>query len=114
MAIGKRKTGGGGVMSEPLTEDNLNELALQAWKDAFGDALTAVKLLRDSTDLGLLEALAFIQKTAHQVGGRCNLRIISAAEMPAEFAEQIAHERDDARLAEHRAARNVKKVRGAK
>jgi hypothetical protein len=53
-----------------MTNDNLDELALQAWKEALSDALTAVKLLRDSTDLGLLDALELIQKTAHQVSGR--------------------------------------------
>jgi hypothetical protein len=53
------------------------ELALQAWKNSWGDALTAVKLLRDSTDLSLREAFELIQKTAAQVGGRCNLRFIA-------------------------------------
>lgn len=45
------------------------QLALEAWKDAVGEPLTAVKLLRDSTDLSLREALKLIQKTAAQVGG---------------------------------------------
>ena len=45
------------------------QLAQQAWKDAMGDALTAIKLLRDSTDLSLREALKLIQETAAQVGG---------------------------------------------
>jgi hypothetical protein len=94
------------------TNDNFNELALHAWKEAMGDAETAVWLLRKSTGLNLREAFELIQKTAHQIGGRCNLRLISASQMPTEIAELIAHDR--VRLAEHRAGRNVKKVQGAK
>jgi hypothetical protein len=99
-----------------MTDQKLNELALNAWKDAMGDALTAVKLLRDRTDLGLREALTYIQKTAHQVGGRCNLRIMAEAELPPEFTEELARERHerDVRLAGHRAARGKRKMRGQK
>jgi hypothetical protein len=102
-----------------MTDQKLNELALNAWKDAMGDASTAVKLLRDRTDLGLREALTYIQKTAHQVGGRCNLRIMTKAELPPELAEALAPESRETlkwspRLSEHRARRGVKKVRGAK
>jgi hypothetical protein len=102
-----------------MTDQKLNDLALQAWKEAMGDALTAVKLLRDWTDLGLHEALEHIQKTAHQVGGRCNLWPLTEAELSPAFVETFApmsceaHE-SDPRLAEHRARRGVKKVRGAK
>jgi hypothetical protein len=94
----------------------INELALDAWKQAMGDALTAVKLLRDWTDLRLCEAAGYIQRTALQVGGRYDLRLITKAELPPEIVEALVHEsRDrDARLAEHRAARGVRKVRGAK
>jgi hypothetical protein len=49
-----------------MTNQEINELALQAWKDSMGDALTAVKLLRDRTDLGLCEAGKYIERTAHQ------------------------------------------------
>jgi hypothetical protein len=92
------------------------KLALNAWKNAMGDAMTAVWLLRNSTDLSLREAFELIQKTAHQVGGRCNLHLVGANQLPAEFVEQIAYDarERDVRLAEHRAARGVKKVRGAK
>jgi len=62
--------------------DVMNELALQAWKDGMGDAMTAVKLLRDRSGLSLCEALEHIQKTAAQVGGRCNLRLLSEADFP--------------------------------
>jgi hypothetical protein len=72
-------------------------------------------MLRKSTDLSLREAFELIQKMAHQAGGRCNLRLIGADRMPAVFARQIAElARDAVRLAEHRAARGAKKVRGAK
>jgi len=102
-----------------MTNNDLNELALQAWKVGMGDASTAVKLLRDWTDLGLHEALEHIQKTAHQVGGRCNLCLLTKAESSPAFVETFApmsreaHESDPP-LAEHRARRGVKKVRGAK
>jgi hypothetical protein len=42
---------------------SLRELAERAWRDAHGDALTAVKLLRDwRPDLGLREAARVIQE----------------------------------------------------
>jgi hypothetical protein len=53
-----------------------NELALCAWKDAMGDAMTAIKLLRGRTDLSLREAAELIQQTAHRVGGRFNLVMV--------------------------------------
>jgi len=100
-------------------EKSTRELALDAWKAARGDALAAVKLLRDWTGLGLREALEHIQKTAHQAGGRCNLRIMTAAELPPELAKALApcsreELQNDPRLAAHRAARGVKKIRGSK
>jgi hypothetical protein len=98
--------------------DKLKELALQAWKEGMGDALTAVKLLRDRTDLGLREAAEQIQKTAHRVGGRYNLRFVTARELPPERAEALRPpsiaEMRAGQPAEHRAARGVRKVRGAK
>jgi hypothetical protein len=102
-----------------MTDQKLNELALQAWKQAMGDALTAVKLLRDWTDLGLREAVELIQKTATQVGGRCSLRLLSkeeAQELGLSWWIQRSHEeiKNDPHLAAHRAARGVRKVRGAK
>ena len=112
-----------------MTDQTLNELALQAWKDAMGDALTAVKLLRDRTDLGLREAGKYIERTAHQVGGRFNLRLVTSKALALgphrsdEFAAALAQEKaalaqeereNDTRLAAHRAARGVRKVRGAK
>jgi hypothetical protein len=101
-----------------MTDQKLNELALDAWKDAMGDALTAVKLLRDWTGLSLREALTYVQKTAHQAGGRCTLRLYTAAELPPELAEilrprSIAEMRA-AQPVEHRAARGVRKKRGQK
>ncbi len=59
-----------------MKNPKFDELAMQVWKEAMGDALTAVKLLRDSTNLSLREAFELIQKTAHQVGGRCDLRLV--------------------------------------
>jgi hypothetical protein len=53
------------------------ELALLAWKQSMGDALTAVWLLRESSGLSLVEAYELIEKTAAQVGGRCNLRLFT-------------------------------------
>ena len=107
--------------SKKSSSDNqeIHELALDAWKNAMGDALTAVKLLRDWTGLGLRETLEHIQKTAHQAGGRCNLRLYTAAELPPELAKALApcsreELRNDPRLAAHRAARGVKKVKGGK
>jgi hypothetical protein len=99
-------------------EKSTRELALDAWKAAMGDALAAVKLLRDRTGLGLREALEHIQKTAHQAGGRCNLRIMTEAELPPELAEALRPpsiaEMRARQPAEHRAARGVRKIRGAK
>jgi hypothetical protein len=65
-------------MTDKLIERD--ELALQAWKNSCGDALTAVKVLRDSTGLSLREAFELIQKTAARVGGRCNLRLFTEDE----------------------------------
>lgn len=53
------------------------ELARSAWKNSMGDALTAVKLLRETSGLSLVDAFRLIQKTAAQVGGRCNLRLFT-------------------------------------
>jgi hypothetical protein len=99
--------------------NNLNEArALDAWKDGMGDALTAVKLLRDRTGLGLREAAELIEKTAAQIGGRYNLRLYT--KLPAEFAEALERARREIRdpnnpyRAAHIARRGVKKVRGAK
>jgi hypothetical protein len=50
-----------------MTDQKLNDLALQAWKEGMGDALTAVKLLRDWTDLGLREALE--HRSRRPIGG---------------------------------------------
>jgi hypothetical protein len=99
-----------------MINENLNGLALQAWKAAMGDALTAVKLLRDSTDLSLREAAALIQKTAHQVGGSYNLRFVSGAQqyIMSRASDLFFDDLSQKRRAEHRAARNIKKVRGAK
>ena len=97
-----------------MTDQKLNELALDCWKDGWGDAMTAVKLLRERTGLGLREAAGYIEKTAHQVGGRYNLILITGKLPPAiRPMSREAHE-SDPRLAEHRARRGVKKVRGAK
>ena len=46
----------------------LNEIAQRALRLARGDPLTAVKLLRDETDLGLLAALEVIKAALHQRG----------------------------------------------
>jgi hypothetical protein len=100
-----------------MTSNNLNEIALQAWKDAMGDAATAVKLLRDRAGLSLHEAAKQIQKTAHQVGGRFTLRLVGedAVALLALAAAQADQEtKHSTRLAEHRAARGVRKVRGQK
>jgi|RhiMetdeSRZDD1v2_1073273.scaffolds.fasta_scaffold11527_11 hypothetical protein len=71
------------------------ELARQAWKEAMGDAQTAVWLLRNSTNLSLREAFELIQKTAAEVGGRCNLRIINAAELLAVAHKEERRDRDE-------------------
>jgi hypothetical protein len=97
--------------------------ALQAWKDGMGDAMTAVKLLRDRTDLNLRDAVEQIQKTAAQVGVPLKVHTCAIDELPPELAEALRprtiaelqeEAKNDPRLAEHRAARGVRKVRGAK
>jgi hypothetical protein len=95
---------------------DIDTIALQAWKDGIGDAMTAVKLVRERTDFNMWQALEVVQKTAALVGGRCNLRIVSSNELPPEIAEQLAGERRERheQLAAHRAARGVRKVRGSK
>jgi hypothetical protein len=95
--------------------NDLDGLALDAWKAAMGDAFTAVKVLRDRTGLGLREALARIETTAHRVGGRCNLRLqlLTATEFTAKFSLPPSPE-NDARLTKHRAMRGIRKARGAK
>jgi hypothetical protein len=54
----------------------LGELAQRALQQAHGDQLTAVKLLRDQTDLGVLAALEVIKALLHQRGERCNLVVV--------------------------------------
>jgi hypothetical protein len=71
------------------------ELALLAWKQAMGDAETAVWLLRNSANLSLREALWLIEKTAAEVGGRCNLRIMSATELLAVAYKEERRDRDE-------------------
>ena len=108
---------------QKMIDQKFDELALQAWKDAWGDAMTAVKLLRDWTGLGLRDAVEQIQKTAAQVGVSLQVRTCTIDELPPELAEALRprtiaelqeQSRNDPRLAEHRAARGVRKVRGAK
>jgi hypothetical protein len=93
-------------------------LALRAWKDAMGDDMTAIKLLRDWTGLGLREAVEHIQKTALAVGGCCKGRLYRWNELPPELAEALRPrsiaEMRAAQPAEHLAARGVRKIRGAK
>ena len=92
--------------------NTLNEQrALQAWKDGMGDAMAAVKLLRDRTGLSLREASALIQKIAAQVGGQFSLHLYTEGELPPELDEWKEY---STRIAEHRAARGVRKIRGAK
>lgn len=55
-------------------DQGLDELAQRAWQQANGDALSAVKFLRDWTGLGLLDALAAIQETGRRLGK--NLSIV--------------------------------------
>jgi hypothetical protein len=98
----------------------IETFALQAWKDGMGDDMTAIKLLRDRTGLGLREAVEHIQKTALAVGGCCKGRLYRWDELPPELAEALARSRREVRdennpwRAAHRAARGVRKVRGAK
>jgi hypothetical protein len=103
-----------------MPDQKYNELAaLEAWKDAMGDALTTIMVLCRRTGLGLEESFELIRKTAHQVGGSCELRLPTRPEdVPNALIEPIPipHEayKSAPHLAEHRAARGVKKVRGAK
>src|SRR5262249_27497405 len=60
----RARDGLGAAMTNEYTE-----LARQAWKEAMGDAETAIWLLRNSTNLSLREALGLIQKIAAEVGG---------------------------------------------
>ncbi len=57
-------------------DKELGELAQRALQQAHGDQLTAVKLLRDQTDLGVLAALEVIKALLHQRGERCNLVVV--------------------------------------
>jgi hypothetical protein len=62
-----------------------DEIARQAWKDGMGDALAAVKLLRERSGLNLVEAAKLIEKTAAQVGADVKLNIIRVPLSAAEF-----------------------------
>ena len=84
-----------------MTNQKLNELALQAWKDGIGDAMTAVKLLRERSGISLREAHEHIQKTAHRVGGRYGLRLLTGPKI----AEALA--RDEIRDENTHAARGA-------
>jgi hypothetical protein len=109
-----------GIVSFPanLKGRDLNAIARHAWVQACADPQLAVLLLRRWTDLGLCEAVELIQKTAYQVGDGFKVSIVSIADLPAEIAEALAPrsiaERRAAQPAAHRAARGVRKVRGAK
>jgi hypothetical protein len=105
-----------------MIDNNLDTLALEAWKDGRGDAMTAVKLLRDRTGLHLVEAVTCIEVAAAKVGSHVSHTVVEGDEARELFAlfglpfgppsyEQM---KNDPRLAAHRAARGVRKVRGAK
>jgi hypothetical protein len=105
-----------------MTDQELSELALQAWKGGMGDAGTAVWLLCQVTDLSIEEALARIKKTAARIGGKLTVQLPTDAEVAQAVAALIslqahaipAQARSNPALAEHRAARGVRKMRGEK
>lgn len=85
-----------------------------------GDALTAVKLLRDRTGLRLREAADISRKWRLGLAVRTGLKLVTGddARNLLDWVRQQADEErtndPSGRHAAHRAARGVRKVRGAK
>jgi hypothetical protein len=73
-----------------MTDQKLNDLAVQAWKGAMGNAGTAVWLICQVTDLNMEEALALIKKTAVQVGGKLTVQLPTDAEVTQAVAALVS------------------------
>jgi ribosomal protein L7/L12 len=65
-------------MAAKRSAEPLDEVADRVWenKRVNNDALAAVKLLRDITGIGLIDALEAIKASAKRLGKPCDLEII--------------------------------------
>jgi hypothetical protein len=109
---------------------DLDELSLLAWRQGVGSIAMAFWPLKETTDISDQAAFELIKKTAARVGANLTADAVAAdaedliktdnnvdqvmalVNFQAKAVPILA--RSDPRLAEHRAARGARKIRGAK